>query len=349
MRIKCKIFIVLVATVILLGFYSAGVEAIEVKPGGTIFAHYEFVASQHLQNGTTTQNYSAFEVSRIYLNADAKYDDKVSAFIQLEANLASRDNKANRIYLKNAELRLNFHKAAKVSAGLVSLPWRGYEEGIWKHRFVSKTLDDIEGLLPASDRGVRLSGQIPFLAYDAMISNGEGTGGDSTGGNETTTVDDGGRLKDYTAKLAIAPFETLGDELKGLKINAQFHKGDKNETTLRNRIFSGLSYESKTVNLWLAYYNADNSTSTAPSRGEGFSFHMGVTPTEKYGTFFRFDRYDSDIHAGAEAYNRYIYGVDYQLVKGVRISIDHQYVQQGKRSPTLQDESIFFIHTEAKF
>ena len=146
--------------------------ALEVKPGGVGFAHYEFVASQHLQNGTTTQNYNAFEVSRIYLNADAKYDDKVSAFINLEANLTSRDNKNNRIYLKNAELRLNFHKAAKLSAGLVSTPWRGYEEGIWKHRFVSKILEDIEGLLPASDRGVRLSGQIPFLAYDAKIANG---------------------------------------------------------------------------------------------------------------------------------------------------------------------------------
>lgn len=328
---------------------SKWANALEVKPGGVVFAHYEFTASQHLQNGATTQNYNAFEVSRIYLNADAKYDDKVSAFINVEANLTSRDNKNNRIYLKNAELRLNFHKAAKLSAGLVSVPWRGYEEGIWKHRFVSKILDDIEGLLPASDRGLRLSGQIPFLAYDAMIANGEGTGGDGTGGNETTAYNGGGRFKDYTAKIAVIPLETLGDELKGLKINAMFHKGDKNEAALRNRMYAGLSYESKFLNMAGNYYNADNSAKTAPSRGEGFSFHAVVTPVEKFWLFARFDKYDPDIHAGGDARNRYFSGLGYQLAKGVRIAVDHQYLQQEKRSLTRQDESIFFVHTEAKF
>lgn len=328
---------------------SKGVNAVEIKPGGALFAHYEFASSQHLQNGATTQDYSAFEVSRIYLNADAKYDDKVSAFINLEANLTSRDSKNNRIYLKNAELRINFHPTAKCSAGLVSTPWRGYEESIWKHRFVAKILDDIEGLLPASDRGVRLSGKVPFLAYDAMISNGEGTGGDGTGGNETTTVGGGGRFKDYDLKLAIIPFETLGDGVRGFKINTLFHKGDKNETTLRDRIYTGLSYESKFVNLAGNYYNADNSAKAAPSRGEGFSFHTVITPIEQFWVFARFDKYDPDIYVGGDARNRYFYGFGYQITKGVRIAVDHQYVEQERRITTRQDESIFFVHTEAKF
>ncbi|MBI2119853.1 MAG: hypothetical protein HYT97_09570 [Elusimicrobia bacterium] len=337
-------------TVFALGIiYSQGVNALEVKPGGLIFAHYEFVASQHLQNGTTTQNYSAFEVSRIYLNMDAKVDDKVSAFINLEANLTSRDNKNNRVYLKNAELRLNFHKAAKLSFGLIASPWRGYEEGLWKHRFVSKILEDIEGLLPASDRGVRLSGQIPFFAYDAMIGNGEGTGGDGTGGNETTAHGAGGRFKDYTAKVAIIPFQTLSGPLKGLKLNALCHKGEKNETTLRDRLYAGLSYESKVLNLAGNYYNADNSAQAAPSRGEGFSFYTVVAPIEKFWLFVRFDKYDPDIHVGGDTRMRFFSGLGYQVTKGVRVALDHLYTLQERRSLTRQDESIFFIHTEAKF
>ena len=324
-------------------------RAFEIKPGGLIFAHYEYVASQHLKDGTTTQGYSAFEVSRIYLNAEAKYNDSVSAFINLEANLTSRDSKANRIFLKNAELRLNFHKAAQVSAGLVSTPWRGYEDGIWKHRFVGKILEDIEGLLPASDRGIRWSGQIPFLAYDAMIANGEGTGGDGVGGNETVIHHGGGRFKDYTAKIAIIPFETLGEELKGFKINAQFHKGDKDETTLRNRVYAGLSYESPFLNMAGNYYNADNSASVAPSRGEGFSFHTVVTPIKKFWLFARFDKYDPDIHRGEDARMRYFWGLGHQITPGVRIALDHLYTQQEKRSAARQDESIFSVHTEVKF
>ncbi|OGR99370.1 MAG: hypothetical protein A3G85_06600 [Elusimicrobia bacterium RIFCSPLOWO2_12_FULL_39_28] len=339
-----------VMTVLTLGIiYSQAASALEVKPGGLIFAHYEFVASQHLQNGTTAQNYSAFEVSRIYLNMDAKVDDKVSAFINLEANLTSRDNKNNRIFLKNAELRLNLHKAAKLFFGLVANPWRGFEEGIWKHRFVSKILEDIEGLLPASDRGVRLSGQIPFFAYDAMIGNGEGTGSDGTGGNETTSYSGGGRFKDYTGKVAIIPFERTHELFKGLKLNALVHKGEKNETTLRDRLYGGLSYESKYLNLAGNYFNADNSAQAAPSRGEGFSFYTVVTPIEKFWLFARFDKYDPDIHFGGDSRMRFFSGLGYQVTKGVRVALDHLYTQQERRSLTRQDESIFFIHTEAKF
>lgn len=335
--------------VVMLVACSKLVNAIEVKPGGLLFAHYEFVASQHLQNGTTDHNLNAFEVSRIYLNADAKYDEKISAFLQLEANLISRDSKNNRVFLKNAELRFNFNTAAKLSAGLISTPWRGYEESIWKYRFVAKLLDDVEGLLNATDRGIRLSGKVPFIQYDAMIANGEGTGGDSTAGNESITSNGGGRFKDYTAKIAISPLEQMGDELKGFKINALFHKGDKNETQLRNRILSGLSYESKYVNFMVTYFNADNSSVTIPSRGEGFSVHTSVSPTAKLSVFARFDRYDPNINSGNDAHNRYVYGLSYQIVKGIRIAIDHQYVEQEVRSATRQDESIFFVHTEAKF
>lgn len=329
--------------------FAKGVEAVEIKPGGLVFAHYEFVASRHLRNGTTAQNFNAFEVSRIYLNADAKYDDKISAFIQLEANLNSRDGRNNRVYLKNAELRLNFNSAAKISAGLVASPWRGYEEGIWKHRFAAQLVDDVEGLLLASDRGVKLSGKIPYLAYDAMVANGEGTGADGTGGNESVAVNAGGKLKDFAVKLAISPLEGRGDALKGLKINLLAHKGDRNEATVRNRILSGLSYESEFANFMATYFNADNSAAAAPSRGEGVSFHTVVTPAEKFWLFARFDKYDPDIYAGGDAHNRYIYGVGYQITKGVRIALDHQYLEQERRAVALQDESIFFVHTEAKF
>lgn len=328
----------------------AGLEGADIKPGGLIFAHYELVASNHLSNGTTSQEFSAFEVSRIYLNADAKYDDKVSAFIQLEANLASREGKNNRVYLKNAELRLNFHSAAKLSAGIVAVPWRGYEESIWKHRFAAKILDDADIGMPASDRGIRLSGKVPVVSYDMMIANGEGVGADGSAGNESTGFNGGGRLKDFTLKITLAPFENKGEMIKGIKLNALFYKGDKNETTVRNRIFSGLSYESKYVNLMGTYYNADDSAKSAPSRGEGFSFHTVVTPMERSWIFARFDKYDPNIvNSGGDARNRYIYGVGSLITKGVRVSIDHQYLQQDRRSATRQDENIFFMHTEAKF
>ena len=319
-----------------------------MKPGGTVFAHYEYAASQHLQNGTTSQGYNSVEVSRIYLNAEAKYDDKVSAYVNLEANLSSREGKNNRVFRKSAELRYAFNDAAKLYFGLIGLPWRALEENVW-HRFTGKDLEDTEGIGFATDRGVRLSGKIPYLSYSAMAANGEGTGADGTAGNEAASYNGGGRLKDFILTLSLSPFENSGKRLKGLKLNAQALKGDRNETTLRNRVFSGVSYESQMFKAGLNYYNADNSAAAAPSRGEGFSVYGYLYPTPEYWVMARFDRYNPNINAGGFSHNRYIYGVGYQLVKGVRVALDHQYLQQETRTHTLQDESIVFVHTEAKF
>ena len=107
-----------------------------------------------------------------------------------------------------------------------------------------------------------------------MISNGEGTGGDSTAGNETTSYNGGGRLKDYSAKFAVSP-SNLGDSLKGFKVNALFHKGSKNESTLRNRIFAGLSYESKYVNAVCNYFNADNGSGAGHREARIFNLFCG--------------------------------------------------------------------------
>lgn len=347
---KLKLILILLA----IGITTASrISAIEIKPGGLLFAHYQFTSSQHLQDGTDAKNINAFEISRIYLNATATYSEKINAFLQLEANLISHEfgkNSAspNQVFLKNAELRFNFHKAANLLAGLVSVPWRGYEEKIWNLRFVAKVLDDMEGIGQATDRGIRLQGKVQFLNYDAMISNGEGTGARNTSGNETATNGDG-RFKDFQIRLAFSPLEKMGEWFAGLKANLLLYKGAVNDTKLRDRYFAGLSYESKFVNAMATYYNADNSAKTAPFRGEGFSIYSIVNPKAKWWLFARFDSYDPDLHTGGDKRNRYLYGAGVQVVKGIRIALDHQYLQQERRSATRQDESIFFLHSEAQF
>ena len=359
MKLVCNL-----AASVFIGVISVGsAHALEVKPGGVIFAHYEYGTSQNLKDGTTSQNFNSFEVSRIYLNAEAKYDEKVSGYVNLEADLISREGKNNRVFLKNAELRYAFNDAAKLYFGLVGMPWRAHEETVW-HRFTSKDLEDIEGIGNATDRGIKLSGKIPYLAYHAMIVNGAGTGADGTGSNEVTNFNGGGRLKDFVAMVSVIPFETLGDTLKGFKINFMGLKGDKDETTVRNRIFAGLSYDSKVFKAMFNYYNADDSTyyPTAISvtgtkyavlRREGFSTYAYYYPMENFWIVGRWDRFipnlDSTRAAGKDGYNKYIYGVGYQITKGVRFTLDHQYLQQDTQFPTQADESIFYLHTEVKF
>ncbi len=323
------------------------VYSVDVKMGGLIFANYEWVSSHHFKDGTRAQDYSAFDVSRIYLNADAQYNDTLSGFINLEADLVSRESKNNRLFLKNAELRWG-KDSARIYFGLIGVPWRALEETVW-HRFVSKDLEDLEGIGNATDRGIRLSGKIPYLNYHLMMANGEGTGADGTAGNETTVVNGGGKLKDYLAMVTVAPFENLENPLKGLKVSVMGIAGDKNETTVRNRAFGGLVFDSKYIKAAANYYNADNSSTTFAARGEGVSVYTVIYPSQKWWLLARFDKYNPNILAGGFSHNRYIYGVGFLIVKGVRITLDHQYLEQERRTAALQDESVISLHTEVKF
>src|SRR3989338_7863267 len=98
----------------------------------------------------------------------------------------------------------------------------------------------------------------------------------------------------------------MGDILKGLKINVQALKGDKDETTLRNRLFSGVSYDSPLVKGQANYYNADNSATGAPSRGEGISIYALIYPVENFWISGRFDHFNPNINARGFSHNRYI-------------------------------------------
>ena len=332
-------------------------HAVEIKPGGLVYSDYQYVASNHLRNGAAVNpGYNTFDVTRVYLWADVKVDDVWSAYVRLEDNAASYPaggsppaGSTNGVYLKNAELRAAFFPWLKTSFGLVGTPWIGFEEDIWQQRFVAKTFADEEGLFPSTDRGLKVSGKVPFVAYDLMVSNGGGTGGLSTAGNETPTLNAGGRLKDYQAKVSVTPFETMGDLLKGFKINALGYKGEASETTTKDRILGGVSYESAMFNIMATYVNTNNDTPAAPSRGEGFSIHTVVKPTEKFWVFARFDRLDPDVNVGGDMHNRYIYGIGYQPAKFVRLAIDQQYLQQETTTAARADENSVFFHTEVKF
>ncbi|MBI4051986.1 MAG: hypothetical protein HY400_05730 [Elusimicrobia bacterium] len=341
-----KIYRILVGVLFFLGVTQYGFGT-ELKMGGLIFADYEYVTSKFLANGTQANNFNAFDVGRIYLNGSAKFDERFDSFLQLEMNILSRDNTANQAYLKQAWVRWNeIYSGASLRFGLVPTLWRGYEEGIWKHRFVAKILEDEEGLLNASDRGVLLSGRIPHVDYEAEVSNGEGTGGRTTAGNEVN------KFKDYALRLAVSPFKE--GALNGFKANTLIHKGFKVGSWPRDRNIYGLSYESKGFNLWGAYYRSRDgfslSTGTGTVSSEGFSF-FGVLNCPHYPAwiFARWDLFNPRLDIVGDAHQRFIYGIGYQLAEGIRISVDHQLLKQETEIATRKNQSIVFTHLEVKF
>lgn len=315
-------------------------QQVETKISGVIFANYEYVLSDSLVNGAYSGNFNSFDISRIYLNVEAKYSDAIKAFLQFENNIIAKDPwtgaaVANAPYVKQALLEMkDIIPDGKLMFGLIPNPWRGYEEGIWKHRFVSKISDDIEGLFPATDRGVRLNVRQDKCEYDIAIMNGEGTKG-----NETN------KYKDLIGKLAFSPFAGEEGAKKGLKLNLYAQQGNYDKDQDRDRLLGGVSYESEK-------WNAMGTLETAKDKGvdaDGFSIHTVMSLSPEKWVFARYDDWDPNTDVADDARSRLILGYGYKVADGVRAAIDYQTTLQQAEGITNKNQSALFYHLEIKF
>lgn len=316
----------------------------EIKISGLIYANYEYALSRELVDGTPAANFNSFDVGRIYLNAEAKYSDTIRGFLQFENNIVAKDPwtgtvSANGVFLKQAFLEVkNIYPGANVKFGLIPNPWRGFEEGIWKHRFVSKIQDDIEGLLAATDRGIRLNGKKSLFEYDMAIVNGEGPKG-----NETS------KYKDYIAKLSVGPFSSE-DGKNGLKMNLYGQTGRYGVDQEKDRLFGGLSYESEKWNAMATYETAkDEAAKGTLLKKKGYSIHTVVNLNPKSWVFGRYDKWDPDTNTADDGRTRYILGYGYTLTDGIRASLNYQATRQEKEGAANKDQSALFYHIELKF
>jgi len=318
-------------------------QKVETKISGVIFAGYGFYLSKYLADGTKSRNFNSFDIPRVYFNAEAKFSDKIKAFAQLEVNLISKEiwtakEAKNDVYLKQVWLEIkDLYPDAKLTVGFVPVPWRGYEEKIWGHRFVSKILDDIEGLQSSTDRGLRLNGKVlKYIEYDLAILNGEGT-----------KLNEINKYKDYNVKTAIeTPF------LPGLKLNLFYQKGNNDKNQPRNRIFSGLSYESKRLNAMGTYYYTNGigvADEYKKEKGHGFSVHSVVNLTDRQWVFARYDYFDPNKDKDGDAKQRIILGYGYKITEGIKVAVDYQIQLREKETPEAKNVSALFSHLEVKY
>lgn len=340
---KNKILVVMLCLVVCFVKTAPAQTKPEIKISGLIFANYGYYLSKYLADGKEANNFNSFDISRVYLNTEAKFTDKIKAFAQLEINLISREiwtakEAKNEPYLKQVWLEIkNIYPDAKLMVGFVPVLWRGYEEKIWMHRFVSKVLDDIEGLQSATDRGLRLTGKVlKYVEYDLAILNGEGTKQ-----NEIN------QYKDYNIRTAIeAPF------LQGLKLNLFYQKGNNDKDQPRDRFFSGLSYESKKFNAMGTYYDVNGrgvGDNYKKEKGNGFSIHSVFNLTDRNWIFARYDSFDPNKDKDDDAKQRIILGFGYKIIDEVKLTLDYQTQIREKETETEKNVGVLFIHLEVKF
>ena len=154
-------------------------EAADAQFKGMVFGDYYFVASgpQEKENG--------FQIRRIYLTHDLRWNDALSGRVRLEANDGGfNSEKKLEVYVKNAYLHLKNDRHA-VYAGMSGTPTWNVSEGVWGYRSISKTIMDRNKIASSADIGIAYRGRLDEdgkVNARLMLGNGSGVRSEKNNG-----------------------------------------------------------------------------------------------------------------------------------------------------------------------
>ena len=289
---------------------------------GVIYADYFYDST----DGVAPAKKSYFELTRLYITAARKLSDKIKIKATLEGA-----QPANSLFIKNAAVEFSDVFANQsIRAGVIGTPWIGYEEKIWRYRYVAKTFMDYASLLNSADIGVGLSGKLAgkLIDYDLNVINGEGYKGAEVSEH-----------KDFAARISVEPCPRA-------KVHAYQQLGNTGTGEAnRNRTLVGLSYEQEAYSA-MAYYFAAKDLSTDKS---GYSVFGSYDILEWLSILCRMDSIDLDTSSSNNSYNRIVAGLSTRVSDDVQLSLDYELKSFEDTDIQGNDQSKIFTHIGIKY
>ena len=340
----------------------------DIKLGGLFYGQATDITTPRNALGQDASGRSSFDVTRIYVIADAKFDEHWKSRIMIEANtLGTPVNAANNaVFLKQAFLEyVNvMDSGVNIKGGQIGTSWDAFEADIHNRRYIQKQYADFNGLTPTADKGISVYGKIPkgYGDYNAQIVNGEGIA------TTEATSGAGGRQKDYSLFLSVVPVPQM-EMLKGLRLNGFVQQGKSGNLSTdavpvllpnreRNRTYFGASYKNDVWHLMYTYFIADTGVAAttfakaANTKSRGYSVHGSYKlPWYNLEPFARFDRYDPGTMVDYAPQTMLIAGIEKKFNDNVRMSLADQYrhSQSGAAPFTAVNENLMGVFAEAKF
>jgi len=264
-----------------------------------------------------------FQVRRIYLTYDYRFNSKFSSKFRLEsdeANFTSNltGNKPNKfgMFVKDAYVKWNYFGKHDVYFGIQGTPGFEISERIWGNRYIEKTIMDVRGICPSRDLGVSFRGNIDsagVFKYWFMFANG------NAGLPETD------KYKRYYGNLEITPIKnftiTLFADYQSKKPFANdFISSEKlNNNILTGALFLGYRKKDKfSCGIETFYRKTENAYKLTDkyvdADGFGYSLFTTYHISQKINAFARFDKLEPNIHKLSDGDMRdlYIVGVAYK-------------------------------------
>ncbi|MCB4792259.1 MAG: hypothetical protein LHV68_10295 [Elusimicrobia bacterium] len=352
-----KIFFVAVLLLVIASTVIRAENKIETKFSGVIFVNYMMLTSEFAKGGSAAKNFNSFDISRVQLGAKSKFSENVGSFIQFEANMYSCDSMKNQytdniVYLKQAYLEYKeLYPNGTLLFGLIPSAWTGFEESMWKNRFVEKLSADEDLSVPTTERGIKVKGKVSIADYEAIVMNGEGNkvASGSGGAFNSATTTEVNQYKDAALRVAVSPFDS--EDLKGIKINGYIQQGWGAIVDIkRNRLFYGASYEATKLNAMATLYTTEgNGASLTNPKGSGLSIFGNYTFMDTKYVFARYDSWDPNKDVSNNAYSRIILGIGQNIVDNVRVALAYSAITQELESSSAKNQGIASANVEVKF
>ena len=171
-----KQYLLFFFSVVLL-FGAVNVNA-QVKFSGLMFGDYFYNAAAW---DSTKKDFNGFQFRRIYITNDYTISDNFSTRFRLEADQSSGSNTAGGkvgVMVKDAWLKWkDIFSGSDLIFGISPTPAFDVSEGAWGHRYLEKTIMDLDGIVPSRDFGVDLKGKFDdkgTAKYWVKVGNGKG-------------------------------------------------------------------------------------------------------------------------------------------------------------------------------
>jgi len=319
--------------------------------------------------GTTSTKTAGLAVDRAYFTAKYFFNDDWMMRITLDAgNDQSLGGKKQNVFLKAAYVEGKLiGDAAVLRVGQSHTPWIDYEQGLWKHRYVSQVMTDRYKFDDSFDLGLGLKGSLAdgMIKYFVTETNGSGY----ADAKRTARID-------LNARIGIYP-------VKGLTMDFQFrdgHRGTRTSTTqgVKSSMMQAmLTYGTDDFRIGGNYIaNKDKSkgiTTATLSHGgavsSGYGFNTLVAGDEvksnayglwawaklpaNFGAFARYENLNNKLNAGAvkEKMTRYMGGIEYTEIKGVKFALvadSNKLTNRGGVTANSRKDLRFGLYSEVK-
>lgn len=328
--------------------------------------------------GTTSTKTFGQNIDRAYFTAKYSFNDDWMMRLTTDMGNEPTLGKQQNIYVKYAYLEGKLvGKAAVLRLGQSHTPWIDYEQGLWGHRYVSKVMIDQYKFDDSSDVGVGLKGSLAngLIGYWVTETNGRGYGK----GNTAT----GNQGLDFNSRLGIYPVDGLTldfqfrDGYRGTKINAAGVTTTGVKSTLMQAMatykFSDYRFG---VNFLSNKDKANSATASTTHGGNVSSAYataaigdkvdsqgMALWATGKFGGglggFVRYESLTNKFTSGTgvanalkEKVNRYVLGLDYNVTKGIDLSLAYdasKLQNRGNVATNERKDTRFGLYSQVKF